>query len=339
MKVLYVYAPYNNDDVSTISFYEKLRGSFYAAFSENNTEFTIETIHFGKHTDIDNPIKMNAEILKKDFDICIVSEELDFAVDLSVIRKLGKKLFLCCWDTFVCTEKNIYENFHLMMKMPRVWGHHKCPVSIAEATQYCNFLIGDFGYGEFYPNVYAVSNPIDTRIYNADNFSEEQKDIEVGFNGMFYTSERDKYFEIFKQSDLNISFTGSNNKDFFPFQVLSPEDFVNIFKRTKISLSFNQSIFSRKNVQRKGRLFEIPACKSFLLTTHPEALSYYDNHWFKLGEHFDSFDEEDCFEKIQFYIDNPDIRIKMTNAMHQHFLDNYAPIHWWNNIFKWAKDK
>jgi DNA mismatch repair protein MutL len=30
-------------------------------------------------------------------------------------------------------------------------------------------------------------------------------------------------------------------------------------------------------------------------------------------------------------------RIAMAKAMNEHFLNNYTPLHWWQDIFKWAK--
>jgi hypothetical protein len=48
-------------------------------------------------------------------------------------------------------------------------------------------------------------------------------------------------------------------------------------------------------------------------------------------------DENNCVEKIRYYLNNPDKRIDMANALHQHWVANYSPIKWWEKIFKWAK--
>ena len=338
MKVLFVYKPYYEHDFDSETQQEKLRGSFHAAFGENNPDYQIDVLHFGLAPGLIQSAKeMNEEILKKDFDICIVSEELTFAVELDVIKKLGKKLFLCCWDTFIATSTDLYTNFRIMMKKPRIWGEHVWPIPLSEASQYCNVLVADYGYGEMFSNIYAVSCPIDTRIYNTEGVAE--RDIDVGFNGMFYIQERTKYYEIFQKANIPVTYTGSTNKRIWPAQVLPAGDYANIYKRTKISLSYTESIFGPNNRQRKGRIFEVASTGSFLLTTHPEVMKYRSKSWFTIGEHFDSMDEYDCVDKVRYYLANPEKRETMAKAMNEHYLNTNAPKIWWENIFRWAKDK
>ena len=337
MRVLFVYKPYFENDFNSEGLQEKIRGSFYSAFGENNPNYELDIIHFGLAPGLISSSKeMNEEILKRDFDVCIVSEELHFSVEMNVIKSLGKKLFLCCWDNFISTESDMHLNFQTMMKMPRIWGEHKWPIPLIEASQYCTVITGDYGKGEIFPNVYGIGSALDTRIYNSENSSEENRDLDVGFNGAFYTAERDRYFEIFKKTNIQITFTGSCNKDVFPAQVLSEKSFAEIYKKTKISLQFTESIFGPNNKQRKGRPFEIAACGSFMLSTHPEAYKFGNLEWFTEGIHYDSIDESNCIDKIEYYLSNPTERICMANAMHQHFLDNYSPLQWWRDIFKWA---
>jgi hypothetical protein len=338
MKVLYVYKPFYEHDIKSESQQEKVRGSFYSAFGENNPDFTIDVIHFGNAPGlIRTPKEMNEEILKRDFDICIVSEELNFSVEMDVIKKLGKKLFLCCWDTFIATSTDMYINFRVMMKKPRIWGEQNWPIPMAEAAQYCNFIVGDYGKGEIFPNIYGVGNALDTRNYNMENALEENRNIDVGFNGMFYIPERAKYYEIFQKANIPVTYTGSCNKSIYPAQVLDNKNFADIFKKTKISLAYTESIFGPNNKQRKGRPFEIAACGSFMLSTHPAAYKFKNLCWFEEGVHYDSMDENNCVDKVRYYLANPEKRIAMAKAMNEHFLNNYTPLHWWQDIFKWAK--
>ena len=337
MKVLFVYKPYYENDVDSESQQEKVRGSFYSAFGENNPDYQFDVIHFGHAPGLVRTSKeMNEEIMKRDFDVCIVSEELHFSVEMDVIKKLGKKLYLCCWDNFIATTSDMYVNFRIMMKKPRIWGEHKWPIPLAEASQYCNVIAADFGKGEIFPNVYGVGNALDTRVYNLENASEDKRDIDVGFNGMFYIPERGRYYEIFQKANIPVTYTGSCNKRIYPAQVLSDVSFAEVFKRTKISLQFTESIFGPNNRQRKGRPFEIAACGSFMLSTHPEAYKFRNQEWFTEGVHYDSIDESNCVDKVRYYLANPEKRIAMANAMHQHFLDNYTPLQWWKDIFRWA---
>jgi hypothetical protein len=338
MKVLFVYKPYYENDLNAPNHPEKVRGAFHSAFGEDNPDYSIDVIHFGHSPNLVQTAKeMNQEILKKDFDICIVSEELDFAVDIDVIKKLGKKLFLCCWDNFIATSTDMYVNFRTMMKKPRIWGEHNWPIPIIEAAQYCNVLCMDFGKGEIFPNIYGVESTIDTRVFNIENALEEDRNIDIGFNGMFYIPERFKFFEIFQKANIPVAYTGSCNKNLYPAQVLSYENYVEIFKKTKISLAYTESVFGPNNRQRKARPFEIAACGSFMLSTHPEAYAFRNRFWFKEGVHYDSMNESNCVDKVRYYLANSEKRIEMAKAMHQHFLNNYTPLHWWQNIFMWAK--
>ncbi len=338
MKVLFVYKPYYENDFNSESQQEKVRGSFFAAFGEDNPDYQIDVLHFGFAPGlINNPKEMNQEILKRDFDVCIVSEELHFSVEMDVIKKLGKKLFLCCWDNFIATSKDMYVNFRVMMKKPRIWGEHNWPIPLAEASQYCNVIATDFGKGEIFPNVYGVGNSIDTRTYNLNGASENRRDINVGFNGMFYIAERMRFHEIFQKANMPITYTGSCNKNIYPAQVLDDKNFAEIFKRTKISLAFTDSIFGPNNKQRKGRPFEIAACGSFMLSTNPEAYKFRSLSWFEEGVHYDSINEQNCVDKIRYYLNNPEKRIAMAKAMNEHFLNNYTPLHWWQDIFRWSQ--
>lgn len=337
MKVLMIYNLYYENDKNSISHQDKIRSSFETAFGDDEN-YTYETIHFGTGPGFVKDAKeMNEALLSKDFDIALVSEELDFIVYLDTAKKLGKKLFLFHWDTFVAQSSDLYINFRICMKKPRIWGEFKQPVSVQEFAQYCNVLIADYGYGEVFPNMYCVNTPIDTRYYNTDGVIE--RDIDVGHNGMFYIPERNRYAEIFQKANLPVVYTGSSNKRIYPAQVLPLNDFAEIYKRSKISLCFTESVFGPLNRQRKGRIYEVAACGSFLLLTHPEVLKSNKGAWFKEGEHFDSINEANCVDKIRYYLNNPEKRIAMAQAMHEEFLKTCSPRVWWENIFHWSKDK
>ena len=338
MKVLYVYKPYYEHDFKSESQQEKIRGSFYSAFGEDNPEFSIDVIHFGHAPGLIRTSKeMNQEILKKDFDICIVSEELDFAVEMDVIKNLGKKLFICSWDNFIATSTDMYVNFRTMIKKPRIWGEHCWPIPLADAAHYCNVLVGDFGKDEIMPNIYGVYGAMDTRNLDIENIFEIERDIDVGFNGMFYIPERARFFEIFQKANIPVTYSGSINKNIYPAQVLTLEDYTHMFKRTKISLAYTESVFGPNNRTRKGRPFDCAICGSFMLSTHPEAYKFRSRYWFEEGVHYDSMNESNCVDKVRYYLSNPEKRIEMAKAMNKHFHENYTPMHWWENIFKWAK--
>ena len=102
MKVLLVYNNYNGSSNQIASCVMKLKGSFEAAF-ENSPEHTYEVLKFGFVPGVirDND-ELNAEILKRDFDVCMVAEEMHFHIKLETAKKLGN-----------ITNHNILSTFHL----------------------------------------------------------------------------------------------------------------------------------------------------------------------------------------------------------------------------------
>lgn len=336
MKVLLVYNPWNPRKPKLSHYDMKLRGSFEAAF-ENSTEHSYEVLHFGFEPGliVDND-ELNSEILKKDFDVCMVAEELHFHIKLDTAKKLGKKLFLNVWDTWISVALLPSVNFSLAYKSPRIWGEHYQPHSMKELSEYCNILVTDYGYGEIYPNVYGVFNSVDTRFFNNKNVSE--KLIDVGHNGTLYIQERLKYAEMFQRNNINVNYNGNeivNGR--IQSGYTSDQEYANIFRNTKISLCFTDSIFGIKWKQRKGRVSEIASCGSFMLATNPEVFTFKGKKWFDIGVHYDSINEQDCVDKVRFYLNNPDKREAMSKAFHEKWMETTGPVAYWNQIFEWSK--
>ena len=122
-------------------------------------------------------------------------------------------------------------------------------------------------------------------------------------------------------------------------EYVSDEEYAEIFRKTKISLCFTDSIFGAKWKQRKGRVSESAACQSFMLMTNPEIFTYKTGKWFEEGVHFDSINEQNCVDKIKYYLDNPEKRESMAKQFHERWLELCSPSAYWNQLFKWSKDK
>jgi hypothetical protein len=331
MKVLFIYNLYYENNKDIVDHKDKLRTSFEAAF-EQNKEHSYEVVHLGyEENDIKNSEQLNRTLLEKEFDIAVVSEEDHWIVYLETAKKLGKKLFLCHWDTWLAMSSNLEVNFRITSKKPRAWGNFQQTLSLAQLAEYCNILVFDYGYNEILPNMYGVATPIDTRIFYKD--PNIVQDLEVCHNGMMYIPERIDYATMFDKAKVNITYTGSMNKNIYPAQMLTLNEYANIFQRSKISLCFTDSVFGPLNKQRKGKIYEIAASGSFLLTTNPEVIDSRKSAWFKQGVHFDSMNLGDCVDKVRFYMKNPDVAKNMANAMHEHYLQIDGPINWWKNIF------
>ena len=335
MKVLMIYKLYYENDKTIIDHKDKLRSSFEAAF-ENNNEHSYEVLYLGYEKDnIKTADDLNRTLLEKEFDVVIVSEEEHWIVYLETAKKLGKKLFLCHWDTWLAMSPSLDVNFKITMKASRNWGALLQPVSLVKFAEYCNILVFDYGYGEIHPNIYGVSSPVDTRIFFRDENLEQ--DLDISHNGMVYIPERVKFAEIFQKAGINIKYTGSMNKNIFPAQNLSVNDYAKVFQRSKISLCYTDSIFGSSNKQRKGRIYEIAASASFLLTTNPEVIDSKKSAWFKKGVHFDSMNFEDCVDKVRFYMKNPEVSKSMANAMHDNYMQFDGPKNWWKRVFDVSK--
>ena len=301
-------------------------------------------VHYWYRQEPDAPIhpliksakEMNEILLREEFDIAIVTEEHHYIVFLDTAKKLGKKLFIKQWDTPCAISSNLYVNFRTAIKQPRKWGLLDQPVPVAEFAQYCNFLVTDYGFGEVYPNIYAVMGPMNLDWYYYDE--NITRDIEVSFCGTMYIPERFKYFEIFKKANLNIPIYGGLHGHKHSQNLTAP-DYANIFQRTKITLGFTESVFGPNWRTRKDKMYVSAACGSLALLTHPETLKHRNGNWFEEGVHFDSINESNAVDKIIYYMENQDIARSMALAANNHFKENYNPKKWWAEVFSRVNDK
>ena len=336
MKVLLVYNLYNPRKPNISGYDMKLRGSFESAF-ENNPEHSYEVLYFGFEPGFIKDAKtLNEELLKRDFDICVVSEELKFYVYLKTAKKLGKKLFLNIWDIWVAIASDDYVNFRIALKQRRTWGEHINPHSILKLSEYCNLLICGYGIDEILPNVYGIMNTVDTRLYYPKFDTVPEYDI--SHNGTLYIPERYKYYRMLRKTDLNVSYFGNNSKiKECNGKYLSDEEYSDIFRKSKISLCFTESIFGSKHREKKGRISEIASCGGFMLMTHPEIFNYRGKKLFEEGVHFDSIDLDNCIDKIKYYLENEEKRKTMARAFYERWMETHSPKVYWEKIFEWSK--
>ncbi len=335
MKVLMVYNYYKHRRPKISDADMKIKGSFESAF-ENNPEHTYEILNFGfEPNDIKDAKTLNEEILKRDFDICVVAEELNFYITLDTAKKLGKKLFLIIWDIWIAIAPHDDINFRLACKSVRKWGEHFSPHSILELSQYCNILINGYGEDEILDNVYGLLNTVDTRIYKPD--FDSLQTIDIGHNGTLYIPERMKYYEIFKRANVNVTYTGNNPGISSSSTYLSEEEYAENFRKTKISLCYSESPFGPYHKDKKGRVSEIAACGGFMLMTHPHIFYFKGSYHFEPGVHFDSINEADCVDKVKYYLSNPEKRLQMAKAFYDRWMETVGPKAYWEKIFKWSK--
>lgn len=106
---------------------------------------------------------------------------------------------------------------------------------------------------------------------------------------------------------------------------ITQEEMVNVFSRSKINLNLsNSSVLGEEQI--KGRVFEVPGCRGFLLTDAADDLeSYYTD-----GKEIVVYtDRNDLLEKIDYYLGQDDQREAIAQAGYERTLNE----HTWQNRF------
>lgn len=323
MKVLIVADHFKDIESHAYAF---LVRSFEGAFIGNN-EYELLVRHIAPN-EIWSAEALSKVLLETDFDIAVVSPLWHVHVQLHVAKKLGKKLFIQYWDTHspIHTSSRL-TNFKIFLKSITECGHtfvHTCK----EYSQYCNVLIADYGDGEFETNIYCVPTPIDPRKFYP--VPEDEKQYDLLFFGQLSTNERKFFLPGIKKANLPITIKGVDSQPDW-------DEFAEINRKAKISLVLNAKASGEG--QRKGKIYEAAACKNLAIVTHPEA--YYDRgkHIFKENVHYVSIDKQNYRDKIKYYLDNPEERLKISQQLYDYYIENYSAKAFWYNIFKYSKDK
>jgi len=331
MKILFITEKYVTTPEYGLGNQEvNLVGSFKDAF-ENDPNFSFELVTISDEPgSITTSDHMTETLLQKEYDIAVVSQLGECTVTLETAKRIGKKLFICIWDAPCNVSSDLTTNFRLFAKSVPDIAYLKYPCSIIDYSKYCNVLSFDFGYGKILDNIYGVSVPQNSKYYFSAE--ENEKIYDVTFCGAISTYERYEITNKLKNHGFNINVFGGRGPN---GQNLSFSQYAEKQRLSKISLNFNHSGAHR---HRKGRIFEIAASGSFMVTTYPETLKFKSNYWFEENKHFASMNEQNCCEIVKYYLDNNEQRISMSKSMNQTYLDNYSSINWWNKIFDMVND-
>jgi hypothetical protein len=325
MKVLIVYEKYLNNTLALGAPHYNLVNTFESAFG-NDPNYELITRDISKD-DIWSASKLSEVLLETEYDIAVISPAHHVHVEIETAKKVGKKLFICVWDTHCVATNNPYINFRIFLKATPDMGVYKYEYSCMEYSEYCNILALDYGIGEMFPNIYCVATPQDSRILYP--VSDSEKEYEIVFNGSMYIPERDFFVSELKKRDYPIHHFGDRSK-------ISLEQWAETHRKSKISLCFNASLFG---TQRKGRIYEIASCGNFALVTHPEVYSCHKGKWFVEGEHFVKIDKDNYLDVIDYYMNNPEARIKIANQLHSFYMENYSEKKWWEDVIRFSTDK
>lgn len=271
--------------------------------------------------DINTPDELNETLVTEEFDLAVVSPLSPMFPSLEVAEFLRNKLMICWCDTlFGSFEGFIAREHHHTFN-----GISFSTPSLSAYSLYCPNVVFDYGNGEEYKNIFGLSVPQDSTIYNS--IGNDEKDIDISFMGAV-KNERGPIIELLKSNGINVYLSGGRGEN---GNNLSFEDYANVIKRSKISLNFN---WAYNSPQRKGRIFEIAACGSFMLSNFPESLKGKDGYHFEDGKHFGSFNDGNIIEKVKYWLTHDNEREQIAQTMHEVYKQKYAPAPWWNNIFK-----
>ncbi len=153
---------------------------------------------------------------------------------------------------------------------------------------------------------------------------ELERDIDVAFIGQSYGSRPDVLRALADTfSDLNLKFRMPDDER------LAWPDYINVFKRSKIGLSFGQPS-QGEQAQIKMRDFEVTAAGAMLLTDN-----FGINDVFDGGEEaivFSGFD--DLAKKIDYFIQHSDVRERVAQAGNVRTLAMHDYRHRFEQLFK-----
>jgi hypothetical protein len=227
---------------------------------KNNPDVEL-LIEYIEKSEIWSAKKLNDRLLKEDFDICIYSPYKNVVPTLETAKKLGKKFFICVWDQLNGATSSRTVNLRLFLKNPYDNGVVKFDHSMYAYSEFCNILVGGNGYGQLFPNINAIFEPMDTsELYP---IPEEDKKYDLAFIGSLYENERKWYIKNLLEKKYPVSLIGGKGDN---EQKLSYEDWAKANREAKISLNFNGNFTTGC---LKGRVWEAVSYTHLTLPTSP----------------------------------------------------------------------
>ena len=222
-----------------------------------------------------------------------------------IIKNFNIKLIYLLWDTtdkkFLKSKKNIsLHNLNVVLDNPEFSNFHNYRIN----NLLFKFPILDYDYV--------------TKKYNL-NF---EKRIDTCFIGQI-SSHRDYRKDLLNKlsNKMNIFISNKNRNEFLP-----DEEYYRTLSSSKITINFSQGIDSE---QIKGRVFEAIFFECLVLDYQNSLITKF----FEPNKELIMFkNEDDCLEKIQFYLKNEEIRKEICVNAKNKLLKNFSPKHFWKDI-------
>lgn len=143
-----------------------------------------------------------------------------------------------------------------------------------------------------------------------------EKKYDVVFVGKNFGN-RQMYVDYLKSNDVNVTVLGGGWKAGRATQT----QMIEIYNQAKIILNFSAPSNNPGLKFLKGRIFEIPATGSFLLTEECKHL----DEFFDIGNELEVFStKEELLEKVKYYLNNEELREEIAKNGQKKVLKNYT---------------
>lgn len=348
MKILYVATKYEYGDPSLGFSFEHY--NFYDTLAKMNCQGN-KIIYFP----IDEMLKkygleeMNKKLLKSALEekpdfcfFCLLSDEIKMKTIEEITKKSGAITF-----NWFCDDHWRFDNFS------KHWAHcfnwigttDSKAVKKYHRAGYKNVILTSWACNHF------ICKPLDLpKIYDVTFLGQphgdrrkiikkiEKSGINIKCWGRGWPAGRvnsDEMIKIFSQTKIDLGLTNSSVTNFLKplikiffqrnyngkIQIQNPKNWPDNFK----------SFFSRKRKQLKGRNFEVPGCRSFLITDSTDELKdYYED-----GKEIIIFKgAKDLIKKIKYYLRHEEEREKIAAAGYYRTIKEHTYEKRFEEIFK-----
>lgn len=161
-------------------------------------------------------------------------------------------------------------------------------------------------------------SPQDKDLY----YYQKEKDIEVSFVGSPRYADRQHFLNYLLIHYPQIVIRGGQREE-----QLTPERYADYIRRSKISINF--SLSPAGFWQTKGRVFDILCCGGLLLEfKNPATRKFFTPDY----DYVEFSSPAELLEKIHFYTQNEEERIKIANQGHATFTEKYSASKLWNQV-------
>jgi hypothetical protein len=330
MKILFITPRWLNGDIIGRPCHTENLVSSLAYYASTNPDITFD-VEYISVNDIWSREQLDKVILESDADVILLSAVKHVTPSLEAVSVVKKRLSMLVWDTPSAVTKLRYLNLRLFLKNQQDFGVMKWDIPLIEYSKYSNILVIDNGYGEMFPNIYCIFEPVDYNLLYP--IEEEEKIYDISFIGSTDIPERRWYKDQLDRSDIKVSWLGGrSDKDKFSTQA----EWAEMHRKSKIELNFNGNVWLGN---RKSRVWDIASCKNMMIATIPDVYTFHTGKWFIEGEHFAAINHKNFIDVIKFYLENDDVRKQIAANMHNFYMENYSTKKWWDNLISYTFDK